>query len=221
MKKYTRPVVIVVATLALLGVAGRYFLAWSLDRAFEPALKKGGAVDHLKDVLEATVGSTLARGDARRQPGQSTDAGALNYYDKNPQALQRDKKYFQTWYSALSISDAVRKGGRQLDNWETSASAAWIAPSDRTDAWGHAFCVRSDRDHIIVLSPGPQALSSLQCNTLRIPEEQLAQMPEARLNPIGSGALILLVKAASDGPSATHIQGMKLPAAATPDAPSM
>jgi len=221
MKKYIRAIVLGVVILVLLGIAGPYFLEWSLDRAFEPALKKGGAVGQLKDVLEATVGSTLARGDARLRPEQSADAGALDYYGKNPQALQRDKKYFETWHSALSIADVAGKGEHQLDHWETSASAPWIAPPDRTDAWGHAFCVRSDQDQIIVLSPGPQALSSLDCNTLKIPDEKLDQMPEARLNPIGSGALILIVKKRSDSKSAPHIQGAKLPPAVTPHVPSL
>src|ERR1700683_3030707 len=171
MKKYIPAVLLGVATLVLLGVAGRYFLIWSLDRAFEPAIKQGGAVGHLQDVLKATVGRTLARGDVRLQLGQSTDAGALDYYEKNPQALQRDKKYFETWYSALSITNAARKEKHQPDHWETSVSAAWIAASDRTDAWGHAFCVRSNQSQIIVLSPGPRAMSSFDCDTLTPPEE--------------------------------------------------
>jgi hypothetical protein len=135
MKKYIRVILVVVAALAVLGVAGRYFLEWSLNRAFQPAMKEGGGLRQLADVLEASVGSTLARGDARLQPGEATGQGALAYYQKNPQALQRDKKYFETWHSALAIADAGRKSEHQQGQWVSSAAANWIAPSQRADAW--------------------------------------------------------------------------------------
>lgn len=99
--KYIRISLVVVAALAVLGVAGWYFVGWSLDRAFQSATREGGGLRQLGDVLEASVGSTLARGDVRLQPGEATNQGALPgalaYYQKNPQALQRDKKYFETW----------------------------------------------------------------------------------------------------------------------------
>jgi hypothetical protein len=214
MKKYIRIVLLVVAALVVLGVAGRYFVEWSLNRAFQQATKPGGGLRQLGEVLEASVGSTLARGDVRLQPGEATNQGALPgalaYYQKNPQAPQRDKKYFETWHSALAIADAGRKGEHQLGRWESSTTASWIAPSQRSDAWGHAFCVRSDQQQTIVLSPGPQALSSLDCNTLKVPEEELARMPQARLNPIDSGALILFVRKTSDGPSASATDSVDL-----------
>lgn len=203
MKKTIRISLVVLVVLVVLGVAGRYFVEWSLNRAFQPAMKEGGGLRQLADVLEASVGSTLARGDARLQPGEAPGQGALAYYQKNPQALQRDKKYFETWHSALAIADAGRKGEHQLGRWESSTAASWIASSQRTDAWGHAFCVQSDQQETIVVSPGPQALSSLDCNSLKITGEELAQMPQGRLNPHASGALILFVKKSADGPSAT------------------
>ena len=199
MKKYIRISLVVLVVLVVLGVAGRYFVEWSLNRAFQPAMKEGGGLRQLTDVLEASVGSTLARGDARLQPGEAPGQGALAYYQKNPQALQRDKKYFETWHSALAIADAGLRGEHQLGRWENSTAASWIASSQRTDAWGHAFCVQSDQQETIVVSPGPQALSSLDCNSLKITGEELAQMPQGRLNPHASGALILFVKKSADG----------------------
>jgi len=198
MKKYVRISLVVVASIAVLGIAGRYFVEWSLNRAFQPAMKEGGGLRQLADVVEASVGSTLARGDARLQPGEAPGQGALAYYQKNPQALQRDKKYFETWHSALAIADAGRKGEHQLGRWESSTAASWIASSQRTDAWGHAFCVQSDQQQTIVVSPGPQALSSLDCNTLKVSGDELATMPQARLNPHASGALILFLKRSGD-----------------------
>lgn len=201
--KYLRISLLVVAALAVIGIAGWYFVGWSLNRAFQSATQEGGGFRQLADVLEASVGSTLARGDARSQPGEAKGEGALTYYQKNPQALQRDKKYFETWHSALAIADAGRKGEQQLGRWESSTAASWITPSQRADAWDHAFCVQSDQQETIVVSPGPQALSSLDCNSLKITGEELAQMPQGRLNPHASGALILFVKKSADGPSAT------------------
>jgi hypothetical protein len=96
MKKYIRIILAVVALLAVLGMAGRYFFEFSLNRAFQPAMKEGAGFRQLTDALEASVGSSLARGDVRLQPGQATGEGALAFSQKNPQALQRDKKYFET-----------------------------------------------------------------------------------------------------------------------------
>jgi hypothetical protein len=210
MKKYIRISLVVLATIAVLGAAGRYFVEWSLNRAFQPAMKEGGGFRQLADVLEASVGSTLARGDARLQPRGAVGEGALAYYQKHPQALQRDKKYFETWHSALAIADAGRKGEHQLGRWESSTAATWIASSQRMDAWGHAFCVQSDQQETIVVSPGPQALSSLDCNNLKVSEDELAQMSQGRLNPHASGALILFVKKSAMGPTGNSPVGSKV-----------
>jgi hypothetical protein len=201
--KYIRISLAVVAALAVIGIAGWYFVGWSLNRAFQSATQEGGGLSKVVDVAEATVGSTLARGDVPLQPRKASGEGALAYYEKNPQTLQRDKKYFETWHSALAIADAGRKGEQKLGRWESSTAASWIAPSQRNDAWGHAFCVQSDQQETIVVSPGPQALSSLDCNSLKITGEELAQMPQGRLNPHASGALILFVKKSADALSAT------------------
>jgi len=203
MKKHIRISVVVLATIAVLGVAGPYFVEWSLHRAFQPAMKEGGGFRQLDDVLEASVGRTLARGDVRLQPGEANGEGALAYYYRNPRSLQRDKKYFETWHSALAIADASRKGEHQLGRWQSSTAASWIAPSQRTDAWGHAFCLQSGQQQTIVVSPGPEALSSLDCNTLNLSEELLTRMPQGRLNPLASGALILFVRRLGESPSAT------------------
>ncbi len=172
-------------------------------------MKEGGGLRHLADVLEASVGSTLARGDAQLQPGTATSEGALAFYQKNPQALQPDKRYFETWHSALAIADAGRKSEHQLGRWESSTAATWIAPSQRTDAWGHAFCVQSDQQQTIVVSPGPQALSSLDCNSLKVSDDELVQMPQGRLNPHASGALILFVKKSGVGPAGNSAVDLK------------
>ncbi len=196
--KYIRIALVVVASLAVLGVGGWYLAGWMASRAFQSAAQEGD-FRKLFDVVEASVGSTLARGDVQLQPGKIPSEGALAFYQKNPQALQRNRKYFETWSSALAIADAGRKNEHQMSQWESSTAVAWIAPSQRTDSWGHAFCVQSDQQQTIVISPGPQALSSLDCSTLKVTEDELAKMPQGRLNPHASGALILFVKRVSTG----------------------
>jgi hypothetical protein len=47
MKKYVRISLVVLASIAVLGIAGRYFVEWSLNRAFQPAMKEGGGLRQL------------------------------------------------------------------------------------------------------------------------------------------------------------------------------
>ncbi len=194
--KYVRIVLVVVASLAVLGVAGWYLIGWSVSRAFKSPTQEGD-FRRLFDAVEASIGSTLAPADVQLRPGKAAGEGALAFYQKNPQALQRDRKYFETWSSALAIADAGRKCEHQTSRWESSTALRWIAPLQRTDSWGHAFCVQSDHQQTIVVSPGPQALSSLDCSTLKVSEDELAKMPRGRLNPHSSGVLILFVKTVS------------------------
>ena len=198
--KYVRIFLVVLASLAVAGLGGWLLVGWIVGGAFESA-KRNGDFRTLFDVLEASVGSTLARGDVRLQARRMVGEGALAFYQKNPQALERDRKYFETWSSALVIADAARKSEHQHGRWQSSATATWIAPPQRTDSWGRPFCFQSDRQQTIVVSPGPQALSSLDCDTLKVPAEELAEMPQGRLNPHPSGALILFVKTASGIPT--------------------
>lgn len=178
------------ALIVVLVVGFRFMAGWLISGAFESA-SQSGDLSRLADALQATAGSTIARGDLRL-PGAATGQGALAFYSKNPQALQRDKRFFETWHSALSIADIVRKE-HGLSEWESSIEAKWIPPQHKKDAWGHPFCIESDQQGTIVVSPGPEALSSLDCNTLKISEKQLEGMPEGRLIRHPSGALILFI----------------------------
>jgi hypothetical protein len=164
------------------------FLGWVGSRAFESA---SGGSRQLFDVLEASMGATLSRTDSQMRvaPG-----GALNYYQQNPQELQRDRKYFETWHSALAIADTGSEKGLRSSIWESSLVAAWIPQSQRADSWGHGFCVRADLGEIIVVSPGPEAMSSLDCTTLKLSQEELSRMPNGKLSPVRSGALVLVLK---------------------------
>lgn len=181
-----------VALAAALGIVGWVLVGWIIRGAFESATQKGGLQELLGGV-EASVGSTLARGDIPMQPGKTAGEGALAFYQRNPQALQRDKKYFETWSAALAIARESIRSRHESGGWESSTAVAWIPASHRTDSWGHAFCVQSAQHQAIVLSPGPQALGSLECSTVRLSEDELAKVPRGRLTPGASGALILVV----------------------------
>ncbi len=191
MKKSVRIIIVVAASLAVLAVAARYFAEWSVERAFQSAAEGGR---EMGDSIEAALGSALARGDPPSQPGEARPEGIMLFYHKHPQALERDKKDFETWYHAMAITDAFKKEEHQQRQWISSASENWMVPSHKTDAWGHAFCVQSDKEQTIVVSAGPQARNSLDCNALSISQEELARMPQCKLNADHSGALILWVK---------------------------
>lgn len=188
--KHIRLIIVCAVVGASLG-AGAWFLAvWSARRAVESALNGEGA-RRLSDVVEATLGNVLARGKFQSAPA---DAGAIRYYEEHPGELQRDKEYFQTWHSALLIAISARDHKQVIEGWTTSTKIPWISPSNQTDAWGHPFCILSSQERVVVVSPGPLALASLDCGTLRITDSDLAKMVPDRLNIESSGALVLQTK---------------------------
>jgi hypothetical protein len=162
-----------------------------VSRAFRSA-GQGGGIQRLSDVVQASLGSTLARTDfqipAEKTPGES----AFAYYQKNSEALQRDKRYFQTWFVALNTARALND--HQLNNWESTADLTWIPASQKADAWGHFFCVQSSSKSNAVISPGPNALANIDCKSLTVRETNLLKLQYGRLNPDASGALILILK---------------------------
>lgn len=190
--RFSHKVLGVVATIAVLSLVGWFLAGWIINGAFESATQKGG-LQQLLGGLEGAIGSSLARGDIRMYPGRAIGKGILPFYERNPQELQRDKKYFQTWAGAMVIAREAIKVQHQRGVWEDSKTAAWIPPSYRTDSWGHAFCVRSGETQTVVLSPGPEAIGSLECSTVTLSEDDVAKVPRGRLTPSVSGVLILVV----------------------------
>jgi len=192
--------ILVVASIAVIGIAVWYFMGWALAGAFRSSMESK-EFEQLSSVLEASIGSTVARGDVQFRPGRpQSPQGAIPYYQAHPEELQRDRQYFQTWSSALAIARSSLENGHQLKNWESCTELTWIPPSQRADSWGHAFCIQSDQQRAIVVSAGPQAMGSLDCKTLKIPEDGLARMPHGRLTQHPSGALILVVKGSAQTP---------------------
>jgi hypothetical protein len=194
MVKNVRTVVLIVAAIAILGIGCRYFVYRMADRAVQSAAA-GGAFEKLLGVTKATLGATVARGDVKLKPGEERRDGRLEFYQKNPERMQQDQKYFDTWSTALTIADTAQKPGNQMTrSWVSSAMLSWIAPSQRIDSWGHYFCVQSTQEYAAVISPGPQAEKPLACSTVELSEKQLTGLRQGRLNPWNSGTLVLIVK---------------------------
>ena len=164
--------------------AAYWFMSWNLNRSFRRADWNG-----LQALIEAPIGEIVT---ARlvAQPG----SGAVPYYHEHPEALQRDERYLQTWHSAKLIANSARGREQAIGSWTASTNITWILPANRMDAWGHFFCVRSNPEGVAVVSPGPQAIASLDCETLRISEEDFAKMVPGRLNVESTGVLVLILR---------------------------
>lgn len=176
-------VVIAILAAAVLSGAAYWFVMWNVKRSVQRADWHG-----LEGGAEASLGAVLTARESA-QPGP----GVIPYYQEHPDELETDKRYFQTWRSAFTIAISERDREQKVEGWTSSATSRSIPPSNRTDAWGHAFCVRSSPQRIVVISPGPEALASLECATLDIPETDLANMAQNRLNLHRSGALVLVL----------------------------
>lgn len=183
------------AIICVLVIGGWYFAKWSAAKAFEPVEKQN--LEPLSSIFMATLGGTVARGDVKLDPNGANGLGAVGYYQKGPQGLQFDKQFFKTWLSALAIADDY-KSKHSTSNWKSSTADEGIPPSKRFDAWGHAFCVYSDQQQTVIVSAGPKAFSSLDCGTLKMSDDELIALPQGRLNPHASGALVLLVRQSTD-----------------------
>lgn len=173
---------IAIAAVAVLSATAYWFVTWNLNRSFQKADWK-----ELQALIEAPLGEVVTA-KLVAQPGP----GAMPYYQEHPEVLHRDKKYLETWHSAFVIANSARGHAQAIDRWTASTNIAWVPLSNRADAWGHAFCIRSSREGTIVVSPGAQAIASLDCGTLEIAESDLARMVPVRLNVQASGVLVLV-----------------------------
>lgn len=166
--RYVRIFLISLAAVALLGVAGWFFAVWSAQKAFESAAQ-GGGLKELSDVAKAAIGATLARSESDLELVDATKpVGAFEFYEKNPQQLQRDKMYFETWYSSLAIAVSSLENGHQVNEWQSSTKLQWIPIKHKMDSWGYVFCVKANGRQAIVVSSGPDAASSPDCGTLKL-----------------------------------------------------
>jgi hypothetical protein len=190
--KIKKVLLVLVLAAPILGIGVWYFAMWSIRGAFDSVADRN--FEPISGALEAVIGSTIARGSLQMPAVKSIRPGAIPFYVQAPAAMQEDKKFFLTWHSALFIADSTVRQGYHSGQWQDSSQLLWIPPPQRHDAWGHDFCVYSDDQKSVVISAGPQALSALDCGTVRVSDFELAKMRNARLVPKPSGAVIMVTK---------------------------
>src|SRR5262245_37083345 len=118
--KYIRISIVAVALLVVLGAVGWLFVKWSINRAFEPALNRNGAIHKVADKVEAALGATVARGDVvlrQAKTEKPVDGAALLNFQNKPPTQEGDVKLFQTWQSALAIVNMSFEIN-QLQQWK-------------------------------------------------------------------------------------------------------
>jgi hypothetical protein len=165
-----------------------YLGVWSVRRTFEET-----HFDGLSNILQAAVGRSLANGNARYEISQvQSNIGLVEFYRRHPDGINKDKSYFRTWYAALAIADAAFEGHKTVQ-WQSTELLNWVAPAQRQDFWGHSFCVKADDDVSAIISAGSEALTSLKCSEVFIPEQELRSLPQGKLDAHPSGALILVL----------------------------
>lgn len=162
-----------------------------MTSAFNTAVRESGGP--LSNVLKGALGNTLTRGEFQAKPGGTTEDGVIAYYRKHPEELTNDQAYFDTWSNALNIAQqSLMKP--QISKWESTDQLPWVPASQKTDAWGNVFCVISDQTQSIVVSAGVRARSPLNCDKLKISEDDLGRTRPGKLTPGPSGVLILVKK---------------------------
>jgi len=191
--KHFRLILIVTVSAGLLSLCAWRLAIWSGQGALESAMT---SLAPLSDIFQAALGATVARGDVRFKAGKRSE-GVLEYYQKNPERVDIDKRYFRTWQTALAIGHLMSTKRHKVDHWTASEDLPWIPTSDRNDAWGHYFCIKSDLDAVIVLSAGSDAVASIDCRTLQLSAHDVRGGPYGRLNRHRSGVLVLIARHAA------------------------
>jgi len=182
------------------GLGVFYIAVWSVNGAFNAVADQN--YEPLSSVLMAVAGHDIVQGNVESQ-ARVDSHGAIEYYRQHPKELLTDKLYFQSWRSATTLADAMILQGRQTNHWESSAQLPDIGTQQKIDSWGHNFCVFSNEQEVIVVSPGSKALGSLDCGSVNIAASDLKTMRENILNTDDSGALVLIRKKSALKDSAT------------------
>jgi hypothetical protein len=189
--KRLRILIVILVAIATAFWGFRWLAIRSMTSAFNTAVRESGGP--LSNVLKGALGNTLTRGEFQAKPGGTTEDGVIAYYRKHPEELTNDQAYFDTWSNALNIAQqSLMKP--QISKWESTDQLPWVPASQKTDAWGNVFCVISDQTQSIVVSAGVRARSPLNCDKLKISEDDLGRTRPGKLTPGPSGVLILVKK---------------------------
>jgi hypothetical protein len=117
----------------------------------------------------------------------------LEAYENNPGAFQSDARLFDTWVSAAQIGEDTLKKTLPGSWVRSSAHADYLLRTNRTDPWGHSFCLLRRNNTLVVVSAGPKALSSPICRDIKINAQELAGLPRSKLIETPAGNLIFVI----------------------------
>jgi hypothetical protein len=130
----------------------------------------------------------------KQPPKKSTqNQSYLDAYERNPAAFQSDSRLFDTWVSSAQIGEDTLKNTLPGSWVRSSADADYLVRANRTDPWGHSFCLLRRRYTLVIVSAGPKALSSPTCRDIKITGEDLAGLPRNKLIETPAGNLIFVI----------------------------
>jgi hypothetical protein len=119
--------------------------------------------------------------------------GYLKAYESNPAGFQSDSQLFDAWVSSAKIGEDTLKNTLPGSWARSSTDADYLLRTDRTDPWGHSFCLLRRGDTLVVVSAGPKALSSPTCKDIKIAGQELARIPRKKLIETPAGNLIFVL----------------------------
>lgn len=185
--------VIALGAVLLLAVAGWFLVGYSVRRAFSKT-----SFEPLETITKAAASDIVVI----RQKGKETPPLVESYaatYERDPAKVEANAKFSEAWFAAGSLADAVFENGPN-GNWVQRADELPAAVvGNRTDPWGHPFCLLRRDDVVVVLSAGPAAQAAPTCKDIPVKASALAQLPRGRMIETPRGALLLTAEQKPQG----------------------
>jgi len=130
----------------------------------------------------------------KQSPKKSVRAeGYLDAYEHDPAGFQSDSRLFDTWVSSTHIGEETLKNTLTGSWVRSSAEADYLPRTDRTDQWGHSFCLLRRSDTLVVVSAGPKALGPPTCRDIKITAIELTELPRKKLIETPAGNLVFVL----------------------------
>jgi hypothetical protein len=130
----------------------------------------------------------------KQSPKKSVRAeGYLDAYERDPAAFQSDSRLFDTWVSSTQIGEETLKDTLPGSWVRSSADADYLPRTNRTDPWGHSFCLLRRSDTLVVVSAGPKAFGPPTCRDIKITAIELTELPRRKLIETPAGNLVFVL----------------------------
>jgi hypothetical protein len=174
-----------IGILLALGTVGYFVAIHNLNKTFANVdLKPFGFI------LKKAATDILVIKQSPKEPSQTH--GYLEAYQNNPAAFQSDARLFDTWVSSARIGEDTLKKTLPGSWVRSSADSDYLLRTNRTDPWGHSFCLLRRNNTLVVVSAGPKALISPVCRDIKITREELTALPRKKLIETPAGNLIFV-----------------------------